>query len=79
MKTVKISATEIVKHELIVELDDEEFENLIEKTKEERYQEIVEGYLDNQSVIDFDFEEDDIDIYIKGSDGKFRTLFPEDF
>ena len=72
---MKIYATEVVKHELIIELDDEALENLIEHVKEERYQEVAEVYLDSQSVIDSDFEEDDIDIYIKDLSGKFVPIW----
>ena len=75
MRIMKIYATEVVKHELTIELDDEALENLIEHVKKEKYQEVAEVYLDSQSVIDSDFEEDDIDIYIKDLSGKFVPIW----
>ncbi len=76
MRTVKIYATEIVKHELIIELDNEAFQRLMKEVEEEKYQEIAEGYLDNQTAVDSEFEEDDVDIYVKNSDDKFVFLLP---
>ena len=75
MRTVKISATEIVKHELVIDLDDKAFKRIIEKAKEHRYQDIADVYLDDQTAVDSEFEEHDVDISIKDSDGEFVPLW----